>query len=525
MRTVLAISLSVLIILISSTAWTQESASNQTGVGLNLSGYWRARWVNLFNPSWYFEIPNDEDKELANSDWISYLDQRMLLNAKLSVNDRIDLNLQFDILRNVMFGNNLVIKEKAVYISRDPDEEDFIKDAKLGDYDIEKGNVLSQSPSNTTFDGNEVPSIDVRRLWADILTPAGRLRAGRMGSNFGMGLFSNDGNGVDADYGDTYDQVMFLTKLGPVVPGISYARVVEGNAWNGDRDVHQYTLLTMYVTDPTKLGGALVHRTQHTTNARIFIYDLWAKQKIWKFTLEGEAVILQGSAVMIPSQTVQKIKDDLGESVIGEGGGKIEIDAYIGAARINFAEPKWSATLEGGFSSPSDPNPNREFDAEAAANIAEAAEVLDTDPDDPQNQIDFINELLKNQAAFGKKVYTFPFDKDYDVDLILWEEVMDGAVKNGIYAKLAGKFVVTDWFVPELWVLRSWINESGKTRKGRDASHDLGWEFDLFLPLTIADKFTIYLDYGYLLTGQYFKDMYKGVKDLQLLRTRFVVNF
>jgi len=521
MRTVLAVSLVMFLALTSGFVWAQQPAANDTGVGLTLSGYWRARWINLFNPSWYLETP---DGEPADSDWVSYLDQRMLLNTKLTVNDKIDLNLQFDILRDVLFGNNLVTKEPAVYTKRNPDEEDYIQDANFGHYDIDEGNVLSQTPSNTDIAGNEIPSIQVRRLWANVLTPAGRLMAGRMGSNFGMGIFSNDGNGLDADYGDTYDQVMFLSKLGPVVPGLGYARVVEGDTWNGDRDVHQYTLLTLYVTDPTKLGGALIYRTQNTTDAQIFIYDLWVKQKIWKLTLEGEGALLQGSAVMIPSQTVQSIKDDLGENVVGEGGGKIEIDAYIAAARINFAETKWAATLEGGFSSPSDPNPNREFDADAAANVAKASEILDTDPDDSQNQIDFINALLENQAAFGTRVYTFPFDKDYIVDFILWREVM-GGVENGLYAKLNGKFAVTDWFVPEASLIKSWINESGKTLKGRNASHELGWELDLALPLTIADKFTLYVDYGYLLTGQYFKDMYKHVKDLQLLRTRFVVNF
>ncbi|HDH96423.1 MAG TPA: hypothetical protein ENF73_01690 [Proteobacteria bacterium] len=526
MRWTLATALLFALALMPCLASAQQPAANESGVGLNLSGYWRARWTNLFNPSWYFEIEDEDgEKELADSDWISYFDQRMLLDTKLTVNDRIDLNLQLDILKNVLWGNNLVVKEPAVYKERDPDEEDILKDAEFGHYEIEKGNVLSQSTSYTTADGEEIPSIQVRRLFADILTPAGRLRIGRMGSRFGMGIFSNDGDGIDSDFGDTYDQIMFLTKLGPVVPGLGYARVVEGDIWNGDRDVHQYTALALYLSELTKLGAVMIYRTQYCTNAHIFIYDLWAKQKVWKITIEGEAVILQGGATMIPTKTVQEIKDNLGESVIGEGGGKVEIDAYIAALRLTFDEDKWSAWLEGGFSSPSDPNPDREFDPEAAANVAEASEILDTDPDDPSHQIEFISALLNNQAAFGTKVYTFPFDSDYDVDLLLWEEVMENHVKNGIYAKLGAKFAVTDWFVPEVWLLKSWINESGKTIEGKNASHDLGWELDLFLPITIADRFTLHIDYGYLMTGQYFDDMYDGVKDLHLLRTRFVVDF
>jgi hypothetical protein len=47
--------------------------------------------------------------------------------------------------------------------------------------------------------------------------PIGLVRAGRQGSNWGMGLLANDGNGFDDTFGDnktgaTYDRIIFATK-------------------------------------------------------------------------------------------------------------------------------------------------------------------------------------------------------------------------------------------------------------------------------------------------------------------------
>lgn len=56
-------------------------------------------------------------------------------------------------------------------------------------------------------------SIRVKRAWGEVVTPFGMLAFGRMGSHWGMGLLANDGNCMDCDYGDTWDRVMFVTKV------------------------------------------------------------------------------------------------------------------------------------------------------------------------------------------------------------------------------------------------------------------------------------------------------------------------
>jgi hypothetical protein len=53
-------------------------------------------------------------------------------------------------------------------------------------------------------------SINVRRVWMDILTPVGKFRLGRQPSNWGLGIFQNDGLGRQDDFGDTVDRIMWL---------------------------------------------------------------------------------------------------------------------------------------------------------------------------------------------------------------------------------------------------------------------------------------------------------------------------
>src|SRR5687768_6238700 len=68
-------------------------------------------------------------------------------------------------------------------------------------------------------------SIRVKRVWAEIMTPLGQLRVGRMPSHFGMGLLANQGGGLDSDFGDTNDRVLFATKIGDfyIIPAYDWA--------------------------------------------------------------------------------------------------------------------------------------------------------------------------------------------------------------------------------------------------------------------------------------------------------------
>jgi len=84
--------------------------------------------------------------------------------------------------------------------------------------------AASQNPPqaglNSIYD-----ALRIRRVWAEIMTPIGELRFGRMPQNFGLGLLANDGNRLDQDFGDNADQVVFGTRIAGhiIAPGYSWS--------------------------------------------------------------------------------------------------------------------------------------------------------------------------------------------------------------------------------------------------------------------------------------------------------------
>jgi uncharacterized protein (TIGR04551 family) len=84
--------------------------------------------------------------------------------------------------------------------------------------------AASQNPPqeglNSIYD-----AVRIRRLWAEVMTPVGQLRFGRMDQNFGLGLLANAGNKLDQDFGDNADQVIFGTRIAGhiLAPGYSFS--------------------------------------------------------------------------------------------------------------------------------------------------------------------------------------------------------------------------------------------------------------------------------------------------------------
>jgi len=526
-------------------ALAEEETQEGAGAAFDLSGYYRVRYDNTFNTGWRFNEEFTDGEENQDSDWWSYFDQRALLLSTVQVNEKIALKAQVDALRNVMFGQNAKATVPVARVTRNPADTEEIENVEFDAERLNRGNIFSQNTSaNASFyandgePGDEVDTIELSRLWAEVMLPFGFLRFGRMPSNFGMGVFSNDGlpektafgwKDLDGNYGDTYDRLMFGTKIGPYIPILLYDRVVEDDFKTGDNDVHQYAFvqyirgISLGKNSDFNGGLYLMHRRQRSTDARVFVYDLYLKLKFGGFVIENEALALQGSCKQIGNETIE----DLEESGLptGAGGGKIEINAYIDAFRMQYRTLKWGAGTDFGFSSPADPDPEREFDSAAAARVAVAAAQKDADEDASKNSIDFINAVVENQAAFGNRVFTFPFDKDFDVDLIIWEVLMGGAVKNGLYAKVGGYIQPVQEFRIQADVIKSWINESHKGTDGKDAGHDLGWEVDLDFSGTFYDHFYTGVQFGYAWVGDYFHDVYDDAKNIFTMQMRAGVTF
>ena len=120
----------------------------------------------------------------------TYMAQRLRLQPGLNFEDRAKFFLMIDALDGVMWGDNASLASTALF---------------AGD------------PSYTGIDGTEVTPIQLKRAWMEFKVPVGLLRVGRQGSQWGMGLLANDGNGFDDTFGEnkfgsTYDRAIFATR-------------------------------------------------------------------------------------------------------------------------------------------------------------------------------------------------------------------------------------------------------------------------------------------------------------------------
>ena len=150
-----------------------------------LDGYMRARGEALYNldldrgllPNGQpvFPVPLDDPK----GQWLTHADMRLRTDlAAYAPGGGIAVKVRLDTLDNEALGS---MPEGIPYAS------------------------LSQRPQGSIF--------SLRRAYGEALLPIGLIAVGRMGNNWGLGMYANGGDCLDCDSGDSVDRVAFLTPL------------------------------------------------------------------------------------------------------------------------------------------------------------------------------------------------------------------------------------------------------------------------------------------------------------------------
>ncbi len=224
------------------------SSSTAFAVDFSTHGYYRTRVVGLEDmdlqtPNSAIANPND----LAG--FVTYNQMRLRLEPTLKLNDHLSIQAQFDILDNVLYGTENT-KELNVL---SPLVGTLTMPAGAGSFWM------------TGAEAGDQKSINIRRVWADILTPIGKFRLGRQPSHWGLGIFQNDGRDRQADFGDTVDRILYLLQydinnIGAFTAGlawdipyqeqgderIGYGDSVQRAAVPGaSRNLQQYSLILM----------------------------------------------------------------------------------------------------------------------------------------------------------------------------------------------------------------------------------------------------------------------------------------
>jgi uncharacterized protein (TIGR04551 family) len=432
-----------------------------------LEGYYRMRtdWFKNFNLGFLDEdaiggapFPralacNSTTLNHPCDDTLSSTNMRLRLEPVFNIDEDTSVHVQADVYDNLVLGSTPYGEDlSGVYTTtnRPP----------LGAFGS------SQAPPVRGVNSDR-SALTIKRAWAEVGVPLGVVKAGRMPNHWGLGMLHNGGGkdpisgeyNYNADYGDTVDRVSFSAEI----PGTSLramlasdwdiSRLVsnqtsvntghEGHPFNLDNndDMNSWVGVISKMDDPQKLKDAVdrgetvanygvyfEYKTQEwdydltnftlggnafdPTHAapeafvprglKTYAPDLWGKLASGSHTLEAE---LAGQFGTLKTLTDQGIS---GSSTIRKFGG-------VGRYTFKGLEGKLRLGIEGGFAT----GDQWDNTVQGKTNVA-------------------FSNLLGDPAVCNAQhsctLTQFMFNRDYQVDLILWHELY-GAVTNAAYAK------------------------------------------------------------------------------------------
>ncbi len=386
----------------------------------------------------------------CRTDNLTSADMRLRLEPTINVTSQVRVKAQIDLFDNLVMGST-------------PDGYYTNGAASTGAI-----SALANSQASPTAGSNSVfNSIRAKRAWAEVRTPFGELRFGRMPNHWGLGMLYNNGDCLDCDYGQTVDRVMFHTKLwqhffafmwdwvatGPTTQIVG-PQTGQGVFYNADTidDVSQWSIAAGRMDSAEQLkekidegkvvfnyGTYLTYRQQdwsESTNptmvtnnkatdlqaslsprhARIFVPDVWLRLNWKKLHIEMEAAMFIGNIGNL-SDVYKNPQYTRGSTQILSGAVALKADYKLlhDALKIYF---------DFGFASGDD-----------------------SDSVDPVTGFDngVLNNQYANRPPFGNAIHRFTFDPDYHVDLIMFRRIL-GAVSNATYFKPGVSYDIIDNF-------------------------------------------------------------------------------
>lgn len=275
-----------------------------------------------------------------------YVEHRLWLRPRILVSRDVRLTLDVKGLDNVAWGDRPVVP--TTYTNEVVTQDGLTAPVSVND------------PAAALKD------FTLWRAWADIDTDLGRLSFGRMPLHWGMGIWQNDGMGLNAEAGDTADRVQFETLMQDTVFVRAALDTHAENYLNEADDTYAASVAVAYRSESLVLGGQAHYR--HTD------------------VLEGEALDLV-------------TLDAAAEADLGKLSASLELIAQFGGGDL----------------------PTGLDDVNVSGFGAAVDAQLDVDPWNLRVQAGFASGDGDDTDA---RVKTFSFDRDYNLGIMLFEQPM-----------------------------------------------------------------------------------------------------
>ncbi len=437
----------------------------------------------------------------AKPSWLLSANMRLRVDPTLNVSEDMRIKGTVDIF------DNLVIGSTPYYMTG---------------LDFPNPNMpwsILASTQNTPLMGinNPYGSINVKRLWGEVTTPAGELRFGRMPIQFGLGLFYNAGNQDTNDFGDNIDGVMFATRVFGhyLIPGVSVSytgAVGRGRGYNFLRESGKMVVNSepwaRYDLDPVD-----------NVYSAFLMFSKKDKELDAKALLSENMVVLNYG--MLGSYRFQ-IKDSMYTKMSDDSGDLATIkkemvsrDAHIGILSL-WGDVRWNKLR---------------IETEAVGilgNIASSQGLwgADTTKNAPiwimqggvalKSKYTFLNDRLEvgldagwaSGGEAGERNTYFLFSPDYRIDMLLFNQIL-GTVSNAYYVRPHAGYSFTENLSFRADVISSFAAAAAGTPSKE--SNLLGLEIDGSLVYQSAEGFHLALQYGFLVP---FAGMSHAAKDM-----------
>jgi uncharacterized protein (TIGR04551 family) len=439
-------------------------------------------------------------QSLGDTDTLGGANMRLRLEPVFNVYEDIKIKMQWDIFDNLVLGST-------------PDG--FPPNPISPLLAFSQTQISPSDGRNALFD-----SIRVKRVWAEVGTPLGQIRVGRMPSHFGMGLLANEGRGIDSDFGDSNDRLMFATKFGDyyIVPAFDWAvsgptsantLFPYGQPFDRDQrdDVDQYILAVVkrdneqqikeklendemvlnygtyqvlrfqaldssgYIASKDPNAGTDDNLKFVKRDAQAWIYSVWAKLLWRKLSLEAEYVGIYGN-IGNPS---------MAESFSAPKEPDIKINQHAAAFNGEYKLLRDALTLSFLFVfATGDPAPG--WGVFPFSDPAPRAGSWDG-----------------SQGTNGK-INNFRVDPDFHVDMIFWRQLV-GMVTDAMVFRPGVQYNLTEGLGGRLDIVysRAMFKESTPSAsRSNGGDNNLGVEFDAKVFYMSEDGFNAWLQYGLL---------------------------
>lgn len=479
-----------------------------------LDGYFR------FRTDWFknFHLGHDSDPTLGGApfriplscqgiagdpnppceDTLKSANIRMRLEPTINLSETAQVFLRVDVLDNVVLGSTPV----GTFLDGTSPPTNIPIRA------FSDSQVAPEAGRNSISD-----SIVVKHAWAQVVTAVGLFRFGRMPSHWGLGILANAGGydpfhgtyDLDSDYGDTADRLLW----GIPIPGTDLSAAVgmdwasttpvaaqsdiwrnryDGQPWDLEDadDVNQWLVVISRLDKPEEwkdkvergdlalnYGTYFVYRTQDWDSnlsgfvlgdppgdvqlvrrgAKAYIPDIWGRLAFKQFSAELEAVAVIGSIEELDDVGVTKPPDADEED-------NFDIRQLGAVLKLGYRamENKLNVGFEVGYAS---------------------GDQWDNEPQGSTN----VRDARALPAGDDLTISNFRFDFDYEVDLILFRELI-GTVTNATYLKPTVSYAITDSITFAAQSIVSFANvpvaTPGNSRLyGVEFDADLGYRGDL----------------------------------------------